>query len=76
MSLTVDDIRKAATDERDRVRVDEEWRIAYSGAEPELPLLVKATPPVEDYYIVDFRQAHGTTGLMLASPDTGEIDEE
>jgi hypothetical protein len=73
MSLTVDEIRKAVTDERDRVRVIDRWKSAYAGAEPEVPLLVKATPPFKDYYIVDFRQAHGTTGLMLASPDTGKI---
>ena len=32
MSLTVDEIRKAATDERDRVRVMNRWKSAFTPA--------------------------------------------
>lgn len=75
MSLTADDARKAAARERDAIAQTHEWAEAYHGAAPQDALLVKATPPDEDYYIVEFRQSGRTTGLMLVDASSGEVGE-
>jgi hypothetical protein len=73
MSLSADAIRQAAVAERDRLRATDRWAVAYAGAEAQEPLFVKTTPPVRDYFIVQFRQNDRTSGLMLVNPESARI---
>ena len=73
MSLTLDQAKRAAVDERSRVMALEEWKIAFTGAEPEPPLMVRA-PSEGDYFIVEFRQTGRPTALMLVNAATGEVE--
>ena len=70
MALTIADIWKIASEERDRLRMATEWAAAYRAAEPQEPLLVEAKL---SYYIVQFRQGDRSTGLMLIDPDEGTV---
>jgi hypothetical protein len=74
MSLAIEVIRKAATDERNLLLQDSEWRNAFLGAEPKEPLLVWGKDGAEDYFIVQFRQGNRTTAILLIDPQTGEVD--
>jgi hypothetical protein len=73
MSLTFEQAKTAALDARVRVLTDETWKVAFTGAEPQEPLRVKAPAPQGDYYIVEFRQTNRPTGLMLVDATTGEV---
>ena len=71
--LTTTAIKKKAEEERDRLRMSSKWAVAYADATPGEPLHVGGDGPDDDYYLVEFRQDHRTSGLMEFDASTGEL---
>jgi hypothetical protein len=66
----------AAKAEADELAADPSWKVAFAGAVPGPPILVRdRSRRKRDYFIVDFRIGERSTGRMIVNAATGVIDQ-